>query len=83
MIQTNKQTNKQQVAYQYARRGAIVVLVARREEKLKAVAERARKLGAKHTHYFMGDVAKEADCKRFIDETIHRYGRCKHQRVKF
>ncbi|KAH7440459.1 hypothetical protein KP509_04G108500 [Ceratopteris richardii] len=31
-----------------------------------------------HTHVMTGDVAKEGDCKRFIDETIQRFGRLDH-----
>ncbi|MCO5597611.1 hypothetical protein L7F22_051691 [Adiantum nelumboides] len=68
----------EQVAYQYARRGAILVLVARREERLRAVADRSSKLGAMHTHVITGDVAKEGDCQRFIDETIQRFGHLDH-----
>lgn len=68
----------EQLAYQYARRGAILSLVARRDERLRAVAERATKLGAMHTHVITGDVAKEGDCKRFVDETIQRFGHLDH-----
>ncbi|KAI5054532.1 hypothetical protein GOP47_0027665 [Adiantum capillus-veneris] len=68
----------EQVAYQYARCGAILVLVARRAERLRAVAERASKLGAMHTHVITGDVAKEGDCKRVVDETIKRFGHLDH-----
>lgn len=66
------------VTYQYARRGAVLVLVARKEERLRAIAERARKMGAFNARIITGDVTKEEDCKRLIDETIHHFGHLDH-----
>ena len=65
------------MAYLYAKKGANLMLVARREDRLKAVADKSRSLGAKNVHVIAADVAKEEDCKRFIDETINLYGSCK------
>ena len=65
------------MAYLYAKKGANLMLVARREECLKAVAEKSWSLGAKNVHVIAADVAKEEDCKNFIDETINLYGSCK------
>ena len=53
------------------------MLVSRREERLKAVAEKSRSLGAKNVHVIAANVAKEEDCKKFIDKTINLYGSCK------
>jgi NADP-dependent 3-hydroxy acid dehydrogenase YdfG len=53
------------------------VLVARREEQLKAVADRAVSHGASDAYVVVGDVTKEDDCKTVIDAAIQKYGRCK------
>lgn len=68
----------EQMAYRYAKKGANLVLVARRENRLKAVADKARTVGAKNVHVIAADVTKEEDCKRFIDETINLYGCLDH-----
>lgn len=53
------------------------MLVARRENRLWAISENARQLGAKNVLITAADVVKEEDCRRFILETINFYGRCK------
>ncbi|KAH9308930.1 hypothetical protein KI387_036841 [Taxus chinensis] len=68
----------EQMAYEYAKRGAKLVLVATREERLKAVAHNARSLGAQNVLVIAADVSKHRDCKRFIDDTITHYGRLDH-----
>jgi len=68
----------EQMAYCYAKKGANLMLVARREERLKAVADKSRSLGAKNVNVIAADVTKEEDCKRFIDETINLYGCLDH-----
>lgn len=67
----------QHMTYQYAKRGARLVIVARREYLLKQVADRAMRKGAVDVHVIVADVAKQEDCKRFVDETVNKYGRCK------
>lgn len=64
----------QQIAYEYAKRGANLVLVVRREDRLWAISENARQMGASHVLVMAADVVKEEDCRRFINETIHQYG---------
>ncbi|KAL6520777.1 11-beta-hydroxysteroid dehydrogenase B [Orobanche hederae] len=64
-----------QIAYQYAKRGANLVLVARRDHRLRAISEHATSLGAPHVLKIAADVVKEEDCRRFINETINCYGR--------
>lgn len=54
------------------------MLVARRENLLKEVADRAIVKGASDVKVIVGDVTKEEDCKLFVDETIKKYGRCKN-----
>ncbi|KAL3641482.1 11-beta-hydroxysteroid dehydrogenase B [Castilleja foliolosa] len=68
----------EQIAYQYAKRGANLVLVARREQRLRGIRENATRLGAPFVLIMAADVVKEDDCKRFIDETINYFGRVDH-----
>lgn len=65
----------QQIAYEYAKRGANLVLVARRDNRLRGIADNARRLGSRHVLIMAADVVKEDDCRRFINETINLYGR--------
>ena len=67
----------QHIAYEYAQKGARLVLVARRESLLKEVAHRAMAKGASDVKVIIGDVQKENDCKRFVDETVKKFGRRK------
>ncbi|KAK4365699.1 hypothetical protein RND71_013579 [Anisodus tanguticus] len=78
----------EQIAYEYAKKKAHLVLVARRENRLWGISENARALGAKSVLITAADVVKEADCRRFITETVNLYGRdysiCKfHQSLIF
>ncbi|CAI9265186.1 unnamed protein product [Lactuca saligna] len=66
------------LAYEYAKRGARLALVARRKEQLEVVAERARELGSPEVIVIFADVSKLDDCKRFVDETIHHFGTLDH-----
>lgn len=68
----------EQIAYQYAKRRANLVLVARREERLRSIRDRARSLGARNVSIMAADVVKEEECKRFIDDTISQYGQLDH-----
>ncbi|XP_057793716.1 11-beta-hydroxysteroid dehydrogenase B [Salvia miltiorrhiza] len=68
----------EQIAYEYAKRGANLVLVARRDHRLRAISENARRFGAAHVLTIAADVVKEDDCRRFINETINCYGRVDH-----
>lgn len=51
------------------------MLVARRENRLRGIAENSRRLGARHVMIMAADVVKEDDCRRFVNETISVYGR--------
>ncbi|XP_021288739.1 11-beta-hydroxysteroid dehydrogenase-like 5 [Herrania umbratica] len=68
----------EQIAYEYARRRANLVLVARREHRLRGISEKARHIGAKNVIIIAADVVKEDDCRRFVKETINFYGRVDH-----
>ncbi|KAM2274746.1 hypothetical protein ACFX1S_044511 [Malus domestica] len=68
----------EQIAYEYAKRRANLVLVARRENRLRVISENARLIGAKHVMIIAADVVKEEECRRFISETISFHGRVDH-----
>ena len=65
----------QQIAYEYAKRKANLMLVARRENRLRIISENARAMGAKRVLIMAADVVKEDDCRRFVSETINILGR--------
>ncbi|KAL0326417.1 UNVERIFIED_CONTAM: 11-beta-hydroxysteroid dehydrogenase-like 5 [Sesamum radiatum] len=62
----------EQIAYQYAKRGANLVLVARREHRLRGISENARRLGAPNVLIMAADVVKEEECRRFITDQLLR-----------
>ncbi|CAA7057550.1 unnamed protein product [Microthlaspi erraticum] len=66
------------VAYEYAKKGAYLALVARREDRLQTVAATSRQLGSRDVIIIPGDVTKVSDCKKFIDETISHFGKLDH-----
>lgn len=67
----------QSLAYEYAKRGACLVLAARRERSLQEVAERAHDLGSPDVVVILADVSKMEDCRRVVDQTMNHFGRCK------
>lgn len=69
---------KKHVAYEYAKKGACLALVDRRKDRLELVAETSQKLGSGNVIIIPGDVASVDDCKNFIDETIHHFGKRKY-----
>ena len=56
----------EQIAYEYARRNANLVLVARREHRLFGIRDKARLLGAGQVLVIAADVVKEDDCRRLV-----------------
>ncbi|MBA4067582.1 MAG: short chain dehydrogenase [Isosphaera sp.] len=61
-------------AVAFAREGAKVVLSGRREKEGLAVVEEITKAGGV-AHFVAADVAKEADVKRLVGETVAKFGR--------
>ncbi|OMO84186.1 Short-chain dehydrogenase/reductase SDR, partial [Corchorus capsularis] len=62
------------LAYQYARRGARLGLVARREDRLCAVADKCGQLGSPDVIAIPADVSKQEDCKRFVGKGVNYFG---------
>ncbi|CAM9191309.1 unnamed protein product [Ectocarpus fasciculatus] len=60
-------------AIAFAKEGAKVVIAARREVKLDEVAEEIKSAGG-DVAVVMGDVSKEADCKKMVDAAIEVFG---------
>ncbi|XAR48206.1 11-beta-hydroxysteroid dehydrogenase [Bertholletia excelsa] len=68
----------EQLACEYAKRGACLVIVARREKELEKVAERARGLGSPQVLPIRADVSNADECKRFVDGAIKHFGKLNH-----
>ncbi|KAL0535278.1 hypothetical protein IC582_029605 [Cucumis melo] len=66
------------VAYEYAKRGAYLALVARRENRLREVAEVAEILGSPFALVIHADVSDVDDCKRCVQTTLAHFGRLDH-----
>ncbi|GJN27818.1 hypothetical protein PR202_gb15870 [Eleusine coracana subsp. coracana] len=66
------------LAYEYAKRGAYLALVARREVSLREVGDRALALGSPGVLVLPADVSKPDQCDKFIDDTIRYFGRLDH-----
>ncbi|XP_021758423.1 11-beta-hydroxysteroid dehydrogenase 1B-like [Chenopodium quinoa] len=66
------------LAYEYARRGAKLALVARRRQRLQDVAETSRYLGAPDVLVISADVTKVGESKHFINETVNHFGGLDH-----
>ncbi|XP_017610738.2 11-beta-hydroxysteroid dehydrogenase-like 6 isoform X3 [Gossypium arboreum] len=66
------------VAYEYARRGACLAVVARREHRLRQVAAVCEIIGSPEAVYIVGDVAKMEDCQQFVEATVSYFGHLDH-----
>ncbi|OIT23589.1 PREDICTED: 11-beta-hydroxysteroid dehydrogenase-like 6 [Nicotiana attenuata] len=66
------------LAYEYAKRGARLVLAARRRRSLQQVADMAYWLGSPDVVPVHADVSKVEDCQRLIEEAISNFGRLDH-----
>jgi len=63
-----------ETALEFARRGARVVLAARREDRLREVAEQIARMGGE-AMVVPCDVAREDDIARLVRATLDRFGR--------
>ena len=64
------------MAYEYAKRGACLVLAATKENRLQEVGDRARALGSPDVRVVPADVSKPEECKRIV-EAANYFGRGK------
>uniref|UniRef100_A0A7C9DQV4 11-beta-hydroxysteroid dehydrogenase n=1 Tax=Opuntia streptacantha TaxID=393608 RepID=A0A7C9DQV4_OPUST len=65
----------EQLAYEYARRGACLVLAARRGKSLREVADMCLEVGSSDAVTITADVSDVDDCKRIVDSAISHFGR--------
>eukprot|EP01118_Nematostelium_gracile_P007518 TRINITY_DN2451_c0_g1_i3.p1 TRINITY_DN2451_c0_g1~~TRINITY_DN2451_c0_g1_i3.p1 ORF type:complete len:302 (-),score=86.92 TRINITY_DN2451_c0_g1_i3:17-922(-) len=63
----------EELAVQYAKLGARLVLAARRIDRLNDLVNKCKSLGAADAIAVQVDVTKESDCKNLIDKTIQAY----------
>ncbi|KAI9079776.1 hypothetical protein K1719_038397 [Acacia pycnantha] len=68
----------EELAYEYARRGARLALVARREDLLRSVLDKALQLGSPDAIIIPADVSNIQDSQRFVDQTISHFGQLDH-----
>lgn len=68
----------EELAYQYASKGASLALVARRKQALKSVAAAARERGAPDVLVLDADVSDAGQSRRAVEETIAHYGKLNH-----
>ncbi|GJS75438.1 11-beta-hydroxysteroid dehydrogenase-like protein 4A [Tanacetum coccineum] len=68
------------IAYEYAKRGARLAIIAREkpESRLKQVADTARGFGSPDVLFIYADVSKVEECRKFVDDTIKHFGRLDH-----
>ncbi|PWA65236.1 glucose/ribitol dehydrogenase [Artemisia annua] len=68
------------MAYEYAKRGARLAIIAREkpESRLKQVADTARGLGSPDVLFIYADVSKVEECRKFVDDTIKHFGQLDH-----
>ncbi|KAI3820655.1 hypothetical protein L1987_08203 [Smallanthus sonchifolius] len=63
------------LAIEFAKEGACLALVARREKQLDRVARYASAIGSPNVIVIPADVSKHEECNRFVDQTITHFGK--------
>ncbi|KAI3812403.1 hypothetical protein L1987_17111 [Smallanthus sonchifolius] len=68
------------IAYEYAKRGAYLTIVAIKEpeSRLEQVAHKARELGSPDVLFLFADVSKIEECRMFVDDTVKYFGHLDH-----
>ncbi|OEL23854.1 11-beta-hydroxysteroid dehydrogenase 1B [Dichanthelium oligosanthes] len=68
----------EELAYQYAKQGACLSLVARRKQALEGVAETARERGSPDVLVVPADVSDPEQSRRAVEETVAHFGKLNH-----
>ncbi|KAL8243978.1 hypothetical protein R6Q59_010236, partial [Mikania micrantha] len=63
------------LAIEFAKEGACLALVARREEQLRLVAQYSHNAGSPNVIFIPADVSKHEDCNKIVNLTIKHFGR--------
>nr|XP_043639595.1 11-beta-hydroxysteroid dehydrogenase-like 2 [Erigeron canadensis] len=63
------------LAIEFAKEGAYLALVARREKQLRLVAQNAKAMGSPDVIVLPADISKIDDCKTFVYRTIKHFGK--------
>ncbi|KAM3825807.1 hydroxysteroid 11-beta-dehydrogenase 1-like protein A [Vipera latastei] len=64
----------EQMAYEFARMGAHLMLTSRREEQLQKVMQKCQELGASSAHYVVADMGNLTAAQKVIEETKAQLG---------
>lgn len=65
----------EELAYQYAKYKANIIITARREKELNKVAEKCRQLGANKVEIVLADMSKVSDRDHLLKETEKHFGK--------
>uniref|UniRef100_A0A804PI80 11-beta-hydroxysteroid dehydrogenase 1B n=1 Tax=Zea mays TaxID=4577 RepID=A0A804PI80_MAIZE len=68
----------QELAYQYAKKGACLALVARRKQALEGVAAAALERGAPDVLVIPADVSDAEQSRRAVEDTVAHFGKLNH-----
>ncbi|KAL6899101.1 hypothetical protein ACP4OV_005759 [Aristida adscensionis] len=68
----------EELAYQYAKHGACLSLVARRKQALEGVAAAARERGAPDVLVLPADVSDPDQSRRAVEDTVAHFGKLNH-----
>ncbi|CAO2038264.1 unnamed protein product [Urochloa humidicola] len=68
----------EELAYQYAKKGACLSLVARRKQALEDVAAAARERGSPDVLVVPADVSDPDQSRRAVEETVSHFGKLNH-----
>ncbi|GJM85083.1 hypothetical protein PR202_ga01504 [Eleusine coracana subsp. coracana] len=71
----------EELAYQYAEKGACLALVARRKQALEGVAAAAQERGAPDVLVLTADVSDPDQSRIAIEETVAHFGKCEQLHI--
>ena len=64
----------EEMAYEYAKLGAAIALVARRAPQLEKVAAEARARGAQEAHVIVGDMSNDDSVRASVEQALDAFG---------